>query len=148
MINKQVYYDDITEGMNLPEISFGPITLEMMVKFSCARNNFHPIHYDRDIARNEGHPDVLVHGPLKLALFDRLIRDWIGEFGILKKISATYRGVDLPGNTLFISGKVLSKNIEEDSGNVNCEFIAKNQKGEITTTGSAVVSLPLKKKEV
>jgi len=144
----QVYFEDVTEGTELPGFNYGPITTEMMVRFACARNNFHPIHYDKDIATAEGHPDVLVQGPLKLALFDRLIREWIGEYGVLKKLSASYRSVDLPGYTLTIKGTVVSKSIEDDCGNVYCELQAENQKGAVTTKGTALVVLPLKTKGV
>lgn len=144
----QVYYEDVYEGMELPEITFGPITTEMIVRFSAARNNFHPIHYDKDIARAEGHPDVLVNGPLKLALFDRLMREWVGEHGTLRKVSATYRAIDLPGNTLHITGKVTSKRIEENQGNVCCTLQAENQSGIVTTEGSAVVTMPFKSETV
>ena len=142
MITEQLYYEDVTVDMELPGITYGPVTTEMMVRFSAARNNFHPIHYDKDVAQAEGHPHVLVHGPLKLALFDRLIREWIGEHGVLKKVSATYRGIDLPGNTLYIKGKVLSKSIEGNEGTVYCELWAENQAGKTTTNGNAIVALP------
>jgi len=144
----QVYYEDVQENMALPEITFGPITTEMLVRFAAARNNFHPIHYDKDIARSEGHPDVLVQGPLKLALFDRLMREWIGDHGLLKKVSATYRAVDLPGNTLHIKGKVASKEVEQDQGQIYCELWAENQEGTVTTQGQAVVTLPFKSQKV
>jgi acyl dehydratase len=144
MKTEQVYYEDVTADMELPELTYGPVTTEMMVRFAAARNNFHPIHYDKDVARGEGHPDVLVQGPLKLALFDRLMREWIGEEGTLKKVSATYRAIDLPGNTLYIKGKVTSKDIEEDKGTIYCELWAENETGKTTTKGSAVVTLPRK----
>ncbi len=144
MSTEQVYYEDVSVDMELPELTYGPVTTEMMVRFAAARNNFHPIHYDKDVARAEGHPDVLIQGPLKLALFDRLIREWIGEEGALKKISATYRATDLPGNTLLIKGKVLSKSIEGDDCTIYCELWAENETGKTTTNGSAVVTLPRK----
>jgi acyl dehydratase len=143
---KQIYYEDVQDDMVLPEITFGPITTKMMVEFAAARSNFHPIHYDKDIARAEGHPDVLVEGPMKLALFDRLMREWVGEFGKIKKLSATYKAIDVPGNTLYIRGKVTSKRIEEAQGNIYCTLRAENQKGTVTTEGSAVVTLPFKSK--
>ncbi|MBN2438818.1 MAG: acyl dehydratase [Deltaproteobacteria bacterium] len=147
MSTSQVHYEDVIEGMELPGISYGPVTTEMMVRFMAARNNYHPIHYDKDFARAEGHPDVLVEGPMKFALFERLIRDWMGEEGTLRKISATYRGIDIPGNTLLIKGKVISKGIEGDQGSIHCELWAENQTGAMTTKGNAVVMLPFKSKD-
>ena len=144
MTTEQIYYEDVSVDMDLPGITYGPITTEMLVRFAAARNNFHPIHYDKDVAKAQGHPDVLVQGPLKLALFDRLMREWIGEKGTLKKISATYRAIDIPGNTLYIKGKIQSKSIEEDKGTIYCELWAENQTGKITTKGNSVVTLPFR----
>ena len=33
--------------------------------YSAATHNPHRIHYDRDYAAVEGHPDIIVHGPLQ-----------------------------------------------------------------------------------
>ena len=144
MKSTELFYENIKEGTEIPGLSFGPITTEDMMRWACARGNYHRIHYDKDFAREEGHPDVLVAGPFKLGLMDRMIRDWIGEYGQLKKISAIYRGVDLPGNVLVCKGKVLTKSLHEGEGIVHCELWVENQKGKITTKGTAVVKLPLK----
>ncbi len=144
MKSAQLFFENVREGMEISGFSFGPITTEDMVRWACARGNYHPLHYDKDFARGEGHPDVLIAGPFKLGLMDRMIRDWIGEYGQLKKISCTYRGLDLPGNVLVCKGKVLTKSIEEGEGHVHCEIWVENQKKEVTTTGTAVVTLPLK----
>lgn len=42
-----------------------PVTLFM---FSSATANAHRIHYDLDFARSEGHPELVVHGPLQVLL--------------------------------------------------------------------------------
>jgi len=144
MKNKQLYYEDIKEGMQLPKIQYGPITTEMIVRFVCASNNFHPIHYDKDIARAEGHPDVVVHGPLKLALFERLIREWIGESGILKQITATYSRPNYAGDTLTVTGNVSRTFLENGEGFVECDIWSKDQEARVNTKGSALVILPIK----
>jgi len=146
MIGEQLYFEDVEEGSELPSFSFGPITTEDLVRWACARGNYHPIHYDKDFSRKEGNPDVLVHGPLKLGLMDRMIREWIGEHGELKKIGCTYRAVDVPGNVLICKGKVISKRVEEGKGEIDCELSVENQKEEVTTKGTAKVILPFRAK--
>jgi len=146
MNHEQMYFEDVKEGLELPGFTFGPVTTKDLIRWACARGNYHQIHYDKDIAMKEGNPDVLVHGPLKFGLMDRMIRDWIGEHGQLKKISCSYRAVDVPGNVLTVNGKVVTKSIEEAEGHVQCELWVKNQKGELTTKGTAAVTLPLRGK--
>ena len=144
MSSKQIFFEDVKEGMELPGFIFGPISVEHLVRWACARGNYVPIHYDRDLARGQGLPDVLVHGPFKFALLDRMVRDWIGEDGWLKKIACSYRGYDLPGNILTCKGKVVSKTFEEGEGSVHCEIWVQNQREEVTVKGTAIAILPLK----
>ena len=42
--------------------------------YSAATHNPHRIHYDRDYAVVEGHPDIIVHGPLQTTLLLDLCR--------------------------------------------------------------------------
>lgn len=146
MSSEQIYFEDVKEGMELPGFSFGPITTEHLVRWACARGNYHPIHYDKDFAKEQGLPDVVVQGPLKLGLLDRMMRDWVGEHGWLKKITCNYRGFDIPGSVLICKGKIVSKSLEEGEGHVHCEIWVQNQKEEVTTKGTAIAMLPLRSK--
>lgn len=51
------------DGETLFEVD--PVTLFM---FSSATANAHRIHYDLEYARSEGHPDLVIHGPLQVLL--------------------------------------------------------------------------------
>jgi 3-methylfumaryl-CoA hydratase len=46
----------------------------VLFRFSALTYNAHRIHYDRDWARHEGYPDLVVHGPLQALLMGELIR--------------------------------------------------------------------------
>ena len=46
----------------------------MLFRFSALTYNAHRIHYDRDYARAEGYPGLLVHGPLQALLMAELAR--------------------------------------------------------------------------
>ena len=141
-MGKQIYFEDIREEAEIPGFSFGPVTLEMLIRYTAAANNFVPIHFDLEIAKAQGLPGILIHGPLKFALLDRMVRDWIGMRGRVKRASANYKGMDVIGNTLICRGKVFKREIEEGEGLVTCEIWTTNQNGDVTTSGTAVVSLP------
>lgn len=51
-----------------------------LFRFSALTFNGHRIHYDRDHARAEGHPDLVVHGPLQATL---MLRRAVAERGRL-----------------------------------------------------------------
>ena len=46
----------------------------LLFRFSALTYNAHRIHYDRDFAISEGHPDLLVHGPLQALLMTEALR--------------------------------------------------------------------------
>jgi 3-methylfumaryl-CoA hydratase len=46
----------------------------LLFRFSALTYNAHRIHYDREYARGEGYPDLVVHGPLQALLMAELAR--------------------------------------------------------------------------
>ncbi|MGH3179039.1 MAG: mesaconyl-C4 CoA hydratase [Streptosporangiaceae bacterium] len=48
----------------------------LLFRFSALTYNAHRIHYDRDFARAEGYPGLVVHGPLQALLMAELARSW------------------------------------------------------------------------
>ena len=53
-----------------------PVTVDpaLLFRFSALTYNAHRIHYDRDYARAEGYPGLVVHGPLQALLMAELAR--------------------------------------------------------------------------
>jgi acyl dehydratase len=107
-----------------------------------AVGDYQPIHYDRDFAQSRGLSGVIVHGQLVGAFLGQLMTDWIGEQGILKKLSCSYKGMNYPGETLTFKGKVAKKYVEDGQHCVDCSLWAENTKGEKTASGMAIVILP------
>jgi 3-methylfumaryl-CoA hydratase len=46
----------------------------LLFRFSALTYNAHRIHYDRDFAHEDGHPDLVVHGPLQALLMAEAVR--------------------------------------------------------------------------
>ena len=46
----------------------------LLFRFSALTYNAHRIHYDREFARSEGYPGLVVHGPLQALLMAELAR--------------------------------------------------------------------------
>ena len=47
----QVYWDDVIEGMQLPEVVKNPTT-QQLVKYAGASGDYYQIHYDQAFAKN------------------------------------------------------------------------------------------------
>ena len=139
-MTKQLFYEDVSEGMEM-SLSKQPTTRQL-VMWAGASADLYELHYDKDFARSTGVPDVLIHGRLKTAFLGHLMTDWIGEKGSLRKLTCNYRGMDFPGQELLCKGKVNKKYIKDGEHFVECEVWTENPKGEKTTPGTAVVVLP------
>ena len=140
-MSQQIYYEDIREGMELPVLEKNPTT-QQLVRYAGASGDYYQIHYDQEFARANGLPNVILHGALKNAFLGHLMTDWIGERGTLKKLSVQYRGMDMPGTPIYAKGVVTKRYDEAGEHIVECEIWLQNEKGEKTTPGTAVVSLP------
>ena len=140
---EQIYFDDVEEGSDVPTLRKDP-TPQQLVKYGGASGDFYQIHYDVNFAKNNGLPDIILHGALKNAFLGQLMTDYVGHEGTLKKLSCQYRAMDIPGTPVFAKGTVVKKYVENSENVVECEIWLENEAGEKTTPGYAVVSLPNK----
>ncbi len=141
----KVYYEDVEIGQDIPHQVKETLTTKSLVKWAAAARDFYEIHYDKDFARAAGMPDVIAHGPNKLALLERMLQEWMGEEGRLHKISVTHKASNFPGETLICRGKIAKKYVKDGRNFVECEISVENQNGLVCVPGTAIVSLPSKK---
>ena len=83
---KQLYFEDVEVGMEIPPVTKHPSTTTL-VKWAGASEDYYPIHYDKDFALASNLPGVIVHGRLKAAYLGNLMTNWIGDQGILRKLT-------------------------------------------------------------
>ena len=138
---KQVYYEDVEEGKEIPQLVKNPTT-QQLVKWAGASGDYYQIHYDKDFALAAGLQGVIVHGRLKSSFLGQLMSDWVGEEGWVKKISVQHRGMDFPGEQLTCKGTVTKKYIQDGEHIVELEVWTENPRGEKTAPATATVLLP------
>jgi acyl dehydratase len=138
---EQLYYEDVAVESEIPLLTKRPTTRQL-VMWAGASGDYYAIHYDKDFAQSKGLPGVIVHGQLVAAFLGQLITAWIGEKGILKKFSCSYKGMNLPNETIACRGKISKKYIENGENYIECQVWAENDKGEKTVTGKAIIALP------
>lgn len=151
---KQRFWEDVQEGELLPIVK-KVATTQTLVKWAGASGDFVPLHYDDSFAIASGLPRSIVHGALKRQWLVQLVVQWAGEDGSLTKFACQYRALDFPrrmksliepsdGETWLCKGKVLKKYFSGNKSLVDCEIWVENGKGEVTTPGTATVSLPFR----
>jgi hydroxyacyl-ACP dehydratase HTD2-like protein with hotdog domain len=144
----QLFWDDIEVGTEIPPYQ-RVVTLMELNRYAGANEEFVLIHMDRDYSQKVARlPDVIVMGNLKYAYLSNMMINWIGEEGTLKKLSAQYRGMDIPGPalssepTMICKGKVTNKYVQDGDHYVECEVWTETGEGQVTTPGSAIAILP------
>jgi len=140
-MTEQLYYEDVVVGGEITPLVKQPTTRQL-VMWAGAVGDYNPIHYDKDFAQSRGLPGVIAHGQLVGAFLGQLITDWIGERGVLRKLSCSYKGMNYPGEALTCKGKVTKKYVQDGQHYVECNLWAENSKAEKTVLGVAVVMLP------
>jgi acyl dehydratase len=140
-MTEQLYYEDVVVGSEITPLVKQP-TARQLVMWAGAVGDYNPIHYDKDFAQRRGLPGVIVHGQLVGAFLGQLITDWLGELGVLRKVSCSYKGMNYPGEALTCRGEVTKKYVQDGQHYVECNLWAENSKGEKTVLGMAIVILP------
>ena len=116
--------DDVHVGDELPPETRNASRAQLFL-YSAATHNPHRIHYDRDYALTEGHPDVIVHGPLQGAWLSQYVTDWAGPRGRMLTLTWQNRRSALPEQDYVLRGMVeavdgdvvtLAIRLEDDDG--------------------------------
>ncbi|MBW2091527.1 MAG: dehydratase [Deltaproteobacteria bacterium] len=142
-MTQETFWEDVEIGAEIPPLQKNPDS-QQLVRWAGASGDFYQIHYDKDFALGKHLPGIIVHGALKSAWLGQLLGDWVGLKGMVKKYGCSYRGMDVPGDTLTCRGTVTKKYVEGDERLVELDIWLENGTGQKTTPGKAVVSLPTK----
>jgi hydroxyacyl-ACP dehydratase HTD2-like protein with hotdog domain len=135
-------FEEIKVGDEIPSVVRGPMTAAHLVRWASANGNYARIHWDLPYAmQRQGLPNVVVNGSLKNEYIYILLQRFAGEAGWVRKMYLEHRGMDHPGDTLTIFGKVTEKTERDGFGHVKCEIGLKNDRGQ-TTQGWAEVVVP------
>jgi len=143
MAEGQIYFEDVESGMALPSLRKTPSNT-LLFLYSAITWNPQRIHFDKDFTLAEGYKEIVVHGPLRGAFLSQLLTGWIGEEGVLKKMSYANRDIAYVNEPLVCKGTVIRKWVEDRKGYVECEIWVENGQGAKLTPGNAIVILPRK----
>src|SRR4030067_172968 len=96
--------EEIVPGLQLPPFVVTPTSRDLAI-WAAATGDFYEAHYDLEYARSRGLPGVIVHGTLKLTYMGRAVTSWAGPECFVRRISATYRGMDLVNQPFTVRGE-------------------------------------------
>ena len=141
MREQLLYWDDVNVGDDLAPITLDITTRRLFLQASGSQD-WYPIHFDPAFARKAGHEDVFMNTGFVQAALVRLITDWMGDAGFLRRLRLEMRRHHRPGYTMVCRGRVTGKSEEDGQAIVELEVWAENEREGIATPGSAIVVLP------
>ncbi len=133
------YFEDFTLGETF-HIPSRTVTEAQFLAFQAASGDNHPIHYDREYCRRQGHPDLLAHGYQVLiqtaagaGQFPFLVEDSL--MGFIEQSSRFLKPAYV-GDTLYPLLTVADLKPQRTTGVLTLATTIHNQKRELVLEGT------------
>jgi hydroxyacyl-ACP dehydratase HTD2-like protein with hotdog domain len=125
-------------GAEAPVQLRAPSALDLFM-FSASSWLLHRIHYDTPFTtEHDGHPGLLIHGPLQGVYLVQAAESWLGDRARLRSISYRHLSPAYLGDQLECGGSVSGA----DDAGVDLDLWVRKTDSTITTTGKARFDRP------
>jgi len=130
--------DVVAVGTKLDKLVKKP-DVKQLFMFSAITWNRHAIHYNRQRAREEGLPDVVVQRGLIGNFFAQLLDQWMQDRGDILRLEWKVVRSAIPGDTLTCSGVVRRKFSRRGDTLFECDLEMVNQEADAIAKGVGTV---------
>jgi hydroxyacyl-ACP dehydratase HTD2-like protein with hotdog domain len=132
-----VTWTTLTPGAEVPVQTRTPDAVDLFM-FSAAAWLLHRIHYDLPFTTDhDGHPGLLIHGPLQGAYLVQSVERWLGRRARLRAVTYRHRAPAYLGDRLECGGTVE----QVDGDTATFDLWVRKADGTVTTTGTATFDL-------
>ncbi len=139
---EQTYWEDVRVGDAIGGYDLS-LTWTKMAEQVSGSQDFYPVHHDPEFAAEAGHPAIFYNTGWTQAALCRVVTDWAGPAGWLRKFRFEMRRMNIPDDQVHARGKVVGKSDLDDAhGVVDLEVWLENDRLGVTTPGWATVRLP------
>ncbi|MFC1999904.1 MaoC/PaaZ C-terminal domain-containing protein [Chloroflexota bacterium] len=142
MERKQLYWEDVKLEQEIPTSYSLKLDATRMVLQVSGTQDYYQVHHDRDFAHAQGIPDPFFNTGFISAALGRLLTDWIGPEGFLRKFKLEMRKMNLLGDTMTVKGKVTDKYIRDGENYVEADVWCETESQAVTTPCKATLTLP------
>jgi acyl dehydratase len=144
-MEQRVFFEDVTVGTALPNREFGPHTLVDAIRWAGVQEHPSPTHTDREYGRERrGLKGIIASGTQREAYLVRLLMDWVGPRGDLRKLGVRNTASTFEGDMMRFTGTVIEKSAERHDPWIVCEVDGRNQNDEQILQGRCTLLLPLR----
>jgi acyl dehydratase len=139
---EQIYGENVEIGQQLPVFS-RKTDLMHWNRWAAIYDEFLYYHMDDERAIENGQPSSIGQGRIRVSYAHTLLRNWIGDEGLILKIDVQMRGINFKNDEIECLGRVTAKS-KDSSGSwlIQIEIDIKNQEGRTISPGKATVMLP------
>jgi acyl dehydratase len=131
---------DVRPGDELP--AFTRVTgLDNWNRYAAVNDEFVPIHMDDEAGREAGYPTAFGMGNLQLAYLHGLVRDWLGDDGVIVALSCQFRAANTRGMTVTARGVVTAVREQDGRRLADLEVWTEDGEGRKLAPGTATVEL-------
>jgi len=147
--SKDVYWDDVKVGDELPSYDIGILHPEHLQRYSAGTGGGFPLaplmDPDSDWAKTRGDtnpiPTQVAGGVMRTSWFGTLISKWAGPNAWITRLAYQNREWNLVGYGVICKGRVTGKRQEGGHHLVDLDVWAENDMGMVTNPGTATVEL-------
>ena len=126
----------IEVGSRAPERVFGPMTLQMFVRYAGASGDLNPIHYDESFAKSSGYRSVFSQGMHQAALVATIATDSLGT-GRIRRFQLRFKDQVWPGDMLTCAGEVVAVGRGDQGPFATLSLTCTRQTGTVAVVGEA-----------
>lgn len=138
----KVFFEDASEGDQLPALENAPVNHTMLVKYAGASGDFNPLHTDPAVGQKFGLGGPIAHGMLIMGFLGHFVSDYLGGPGPLKRFSVRFKSMTRHEDIITCSGVITQKYQEDGQHFIRANVFAKDQAGEVKASGSFTAVLP------
>src|SRR4051812_28763641 len=107
-------WEAIREGDLLPE-RLHRCTRMDIVKYAAASGDFYPLHLDPDAPESRERGKLIVPGRFKQVCLGRLVVEWVGPAGFLRRLVCRYVDEDTVGEPIVCRGEIRRRFVERET---------------------------------
>ena len=135
-------WDEVPVGLEVTGTARPLDAVDMALGISGSQD-WNRVHLDEDYARQSGHDHVFFNTGWTSGTLGRVVTDWAGTEGWVRRFEFRMKRMISPGDTVQAKAKVAGKRQDPDGTRlVDLEVWLETDRSGVTTTGTAVVSLP------
>ena len=137
----QTYFEDVKLGDEIAGFS-DRLTWTEMVKQVSGSQDFYAVHHDPPFAQSGGHRDIFYNTGWTRANLYRLLADFAGPDGWVRKLHFEMRRMNMPDDTIQVRGTIVGKQVTEDGNAVEIDLWIENDREGKATPATGTVFLP------